>query len=93
MVQVTGTIIELAQKTVAENYISKERTIPPILILHGTKDRIVPYNQSELLYEKLKENDKVVMMYRLKGADHGDPAFWNDNVLNIIDNFLQKNMK
>ena len=84
---------ELAQKTVAENYISKERTIPPILILHGTKDRIVPYNQSELLYEKLKENDKAVMMYRLKGADHGDPAFWNDNVLNIIDNFLQKNMK
>ena len=53
----------------------------------------MPYNQSELLYEKLKENNNDVTMYRLKGADHGDPAFWNDNVLNIIDNFLQKNMK
>lgn len=81
-----------ANKTVIENYISKNRAIPPVLILHGTKDRLVSYNQSELLYEKLKETNKDVTMYRLKGADHGDPAFWSDEVLDKIDNFLQKNI-
>ena len=81
-----------AQKTVAENYISKDHVIPPVLILHGNKDRIVPYNQSELLHEKLKESQKDVTMYRLKGADHGDPAFWSEPALNVIDNFLKKNM-
>jgi dipeptidyl aminopeptidase/acylaminoacyl peptidase len=58
-----------------DTHLTKKSAIPPVLILHGTKDRLVSYNQSELLYEKLRETNKNVTMYRLKGADHGDPAF------------------
>lgn len=84
---------KLASKTVAGNYISEERDIPSILIFHGTKDRLVSYNQSELLYHRLKESHKDVSMYRLTGADHGDPAFWTEQVMDIIDSFIKKHKK
>jgi len=82
-----------AAKTVAANYVSKSRKQPPVLIFHGTKDRLVTYNQSELLYEKLKACGQDVTMYRLKGADHGDTPFWSEKVLNIIDKFMQSHLQ
>ena len=39
----------------------------PILISHGTRDNIVPLNQSEELYECAKEPKKLIV---LKGAGH-----------------------
>jgi acetyl esterase/lipase len=82
-----------AAKTVAANYVSSSRKQPPVLIFHGTKDRLVSYNQSELLYEKLKACGQDVTMYRLKGADHGDTPFWSEQVLAIIDKFMQSHLQ
>lgn len=82
-----------AQTTNPITYISREKEMPPILIMHGSKDRLVPFEQSVILYEALKANGKQSEFYQLKGADHGGPQFWTDSILDIVDNFLQKYMK
>lgn len=35
--------------------------IPPILIAHGTKDRLVAFKQSVKLYKALKDKNKEVI--------------------------------
>jgi len=44
---------------------------PPFLIFHGTRDMVVPYNQSEILYEALKKVDCDVTFVPVEGAGHG----------------------
>jgi acetyl esterase/lipase len=44
---------------------------PPFLIMHGSKDEIVPFNQSELLAEALQQRGRVVSLHRVEGAGHG----------------------
>jgi acetyl esterase/lipase len=48
---------------------------PPILIIHGELDRVVPIQQSELLVRKMKEVGVPVSLVVKKGAGH----FWNDH--------------
>lgn len=52
-------------------YISKDKMLPPFLIMHGDKDDTVPFNQSVLIYEALKETQHDVTFYKVKGAGHG----------------------
>ncbi|CAM3770323.1 Carboxylesterase NlhH [Vibrio aerogenes CECT 7868] len=80
----------LVRPTVPMNYIVKSHDIPPVLIFHGSQDRIVPFGQSVLLYEALKQNDKEVSCYQLKGADHGGEAFWQSHILNIVETFVRR---
>ncbi len=79
---------ELTAPTVIMNYISKERAIPPILIFHGTNDELVPFGQSCMLYDKLKECCKSAEFYAVDGAHHGGREFWSEQVLEIIENFI-----
>lgn len=81
---------EWADKVNTMNYIKKERDMRPLLIIHGDKDRIVPFEQSVLLYEKMKETGKTVEFYKLEGADHGRDAFFKEPVLDVVDAFLKK---
>ena len=71
---------------------TKTKEIPPFLIIHGNKDRLVPFGQSVLLYEALKQNDKSVVMYKLDGADHGGSSFWTEEVLEIVNRFLREHL-
>jgi len=71
-------------------YIEKDVPLPPVVIFHGDHDRLVPFGQSVLFYNKLKECDKEVTFYRVKGADHGTAAFWNDEVLTLTEQYLSK---
>jgi acetyl esterase/lipase len=43
---------------------------PPFLIIHGEKDQIVPFNQSELLYNALKEAGVDVTLIKVTNGDH-----------------------
>ena len=74
-------------------YIKKDVNTPPILMIHGNKDRLVPFGQSVLLYNTLKENNKDVTFYCVEHADHGGAAFWNDQVLEITSTFLKEHTK
>ncbi len=81
-----------AERTVVMNYISEDSAIPPILIMHGTKDRLVPFAQSVLVYEKLKACGHDVTFWKVKGADHVDPTFYSERAYDIMEEFLRTQM-
>ncbi|MFT5196422.1 MAG: acetyl esterase/lipase, partial [Cellvibrionaceae bacterium] len=78
-----------AAETNPMNYISADNPIPPILIIHGSKDRLVPFGQSVLLFETLKNANKTVECIQLIGADHGGSPFWTQPVLDVVENFVR----
>lgn len=81
-------IPELYKEASPINHIKKDMTLPPILILHGSKDHVVPFVQSVKLYNKLKELDYDVTLCKVNGADHGRSIFYVKDVYNVIIDFL-----
>lgn len=81
---------DLRQKLSVECNITKDTKMPPVLILHGTKDRTVNPKCSDMLYRKLKECGKDAEIVFLRGADHGGGEFWSEQVLEIIDGFVKR---
>lgn len=65
---------------------------PPILMLHGTNDCIVPNKQSELLYNAYQKAGNEADLYLIEGADHGAHEFAQDEVKQIMVDFLDKNL-
>lgn len=61
-------------------------------MIHGSKDRLVPFGQSELLYEALTAAGQPVEFYQLHGSDHGGPPFWQPKVMDIVDRFLRRHL-
>lgn len=83
--------IDLAKPTIVTNYINVETEIPPIIIFHGTNDETVPFGQSCMLYDKLKECNKQATFYAVEGAHHGGHEFWSNQILDIVEDFINKN--
>ena len=50
-------------------YVSKND--PPFLIVHGTKDPLVPFNQSEILAEKLTAAGVPFILQEMTDGEHG----------------------
>lgn len=73
------------------HYVSKDS--PPILILHGTHDALVPYAQSEEFAAALKEQGVEVWLQKLPGSGHGGPAFNKPALIKVIQNFFDKHLK
>lgn len=73
-------------------YLRADKEIPPVLIMHGSRDMLVPFNQSCLLYERLKELDKDVTFVKLNNANHGIYGFMSDNALDMVDEFIRKHI-
>jgi len=44
---------------------------PPLLIIHGDKDQVVPYSQGEILAEKLGEVRNAGALIKVRNAGHG----------------------
>lgn len=82
--------LELKKKLSVECNITVETEMPPTLILHGTKDRTVNCEGSVILYRQMKKCGKDVRLYFLKGADHGGAEFWTEQVIDVVDGFLQE---
>jgi dipeptidyl aminopeptidase/acylaminoacyl peptidase len=47
-----------------------ERLSVPVLLIHGRDDTVVPFRQSELMYEALRSAHKQVQLVALTGEDH-----------------------
>lgn len=69
---------------------------PPTLFLHGDKDTDVPYEQSIMLYDKLKNLDVNTELVTIHNGDHGfDHNFNEPNVqfaFKKVVAFLQRHM-
>jgi acetyl esterase/lipase len=67
-----GPVQENKEKAATANpitYVAKDN--PPFLIMHGNKDDIVPYQQSELLRDALQKAGVPVTFKIIEGAGHG----------------------
>ncbi len=64
---------------------------PPFLIVHGTDDRLVPFNQSELLHAALEEADVESTLITVEGGGHGQgfPREVNQTVRRFFDHHLR----
>jgi acetyl esterase/lipase len=83
---------DLSEKASPMHYLSKEKPTPPMLMMHGDRDQLVPFNQSVRLYEKLKGLGKDVTFYKLEGAFHGTGGFKSKEALDVIVAFLSKHI-
>ena len=80
---------ELARQLSVECNIDESTDLVPVLIFHGTKDRTVNCTGSAILYKRLKETGHNVAFYVIKGADHGGPEFWTEQVIDIVEEFMK----
>jgi acetyl esterase/lipase len=68
--------------------------MPPMFIEHGRKDHVVPWQQSKLFVEKIKQiagQDKVKYEI-LEEADHADRLFETDENMNKVFDFVNKTL-
>lgn len=80
---------ELVEATIPMHYLSADQDTPPLLIMHGSRDMLVPFSQSVFLYQSMKSLGKEVTFYKINDANHGFLGFNNDTVLNIVAEFLK----
>jgi acetyl esterase/lipase len=84
-------VAEVAEKGVKASpitYISKDD--PPILIMHGDQDAIVPLDQSQRFYEALKKAGVDATLHVVKGAGHG---FGGQEIDAVTAAFFDKHLK
>ena len=89
-----GVPLETVEKSKAVSpvtYISEDD--PPVLILHGTHDALVPYAQSVQFAGELKSKGVPVWLQTLPGGGHGGPGFGKPAVHQLTRNFFDKHLK
>lgn len=84
--------LDLAAETVPQRYLREDVPTPPVLIMHGSRDMTVNFQQSVHLYEVLRKMGKECEFIRLEGADHGWRGFACDAALDAVDEFLKKHL-
>lgn len=81
---------ELAEATVPQRYLCADRPTPPVLIMHGSRDRTVNFQQSVHLYEAMQALGKECEFIKVLGGDHGWRGFCCEEALTAVDDFLKK---
>ncbi len=69
-------------------YVRRDIALPPILLIHGSRDPEVSVAQSRALYEQLARTGHAADLCEIEGAGHGGAAFWCDQVLDVIAAFI-----
>ena len=77
-----------AAKASPLTYVSKDD--PPFLIMHGNRDNLVPYQQSELLRDALQKAGVEVTLKIVEGAGHG---FGGPEIDRQVVEFLERQLK
>lgn len=69
---------------------------PPVLIIHGDKDVVVPYSQAELLAKRLAEVGVDYQLVRVPGGVHGWGSHFsrveNQRTLPVLVHFLAQSL-
>ena len=67
------------------------REYPPFLLIHGDADSVVPYHQSEKLYEKLQKDGYEARLIKISGGVH-EGNFWTQELLGYIESYLKEKL-
>lgn len=84
--------MDLAQKASPNYYVSPQKPLAPIMIATGTRDSIVPFEQSDLMAHCLADNGKAFNFYAIKDADHGSWEFWTKRMYDLVEAFFRANL-
>ncbi|KKB72891.1 MULTISPECIES: prolyl oligopeptidase family serine peptidase [Bacillus] len=79
---------ERARKASPIHYVHKDA--PPILIMHGDQDDIVPYEQSVQMFHALKREGCDAVMYKINDAGHS--GFTQAHILDVVKSFFRKHL-
>jgi dipeptidyl aminopeptidase/acylaminoacyl peptidase len=79
---------DAARQASPTTYVTKDD--PPFLLIHGTEDPAVPFNQSELLTAALKEAGVDAVLIPVTGGGHGN--FGTPEVGRRIRQFFDKHL-
>jgi acetyl esterase/lipase len=82
---------EMLKSASPMTYLSEDD--PPVLILHGDKDRLVPLSQSEHLHQRYKEMGLESSLHVIEGAGHGGPQFSDPTHYELVKEFLDRHIK
>ena len=63
---------------------------PPFLIIHGDRDPLVPYHQSTLLVDALKQAGVPVIFRTVEGGGHG--GFTDADLPDLVRTFLARHL-
>jgi acetyl esterase/lipase len=77
-----------AAKASPLSYVSQDD--PPFLIMHGDKDNLVPYQQSELLRDALQKAGVPVTLKIIEGAGHG---FGGPEITRQVTEFFETQLR
>lgn len=82
---------EMSPYHLVRQRVSEGRCEPlvPIFLAHGDEDRLIPFRQSEKLYEAFSEYGADVSFVKVEGAPH-EGAFWSQEMLELIFAFIKE---
>ena len=83
---------DLVRRADPRTYVSPGRPVVPVLIAHGSKDRLVPYAQSVLMYDALRHAGHPVEMIKVRGAGHGGSTLWTPELMDLVAGFLARHL-
>ena len=66
---------------------------PPVLLMHGTADKAVPNNQSELLFAQLHQFQRPAIFWPQVNLGHGGPGWADQARTAVIHAFLDRALK
>lgn len=69
----------------------KGKDYPPFLLIHGDKDPLVPYSQSEEMAVRLAEADIPTRLIKVEGAEH-EGTFWSKKLFERIADYLKQTL-
>ena len=81
---------ELRYRISADTYLSSETPMPPVLIVHGTKDRMVNCEVSTDFYNLLRAQGRKAELVLIKGGDHGGSEFYVPEAINVYEDFVRR---
>lgn len=91
--KITDLDYNYVQKANPMTYVNPK--MPPMLIQHGRKDHLVPFQQSEIFVKKVRSitgNDKVIFNI-FETADHGDRQFETEENMEKVFHFLKESLR